>query len=100
MSFVVAAPEQVQAAAHDLAGIRALLAGATASAAAPTTAVAAAGSGWGIGPGSRVVEALPAPRVSRFRPCSRTSALWCPYACRLRRWRMPYVRGRGTAGRH
>jgi hypothetical protein len=66
MSFVVAAPEQVQAAAHDLAGIRALLAGATASAAAPTAAVAAAGSGWGIGPGSRVVEALPAPRVSPF----------------------------------
>jgi hypothetical protein len=66
MSFVVAAPEQVQAAAHDLAGIRALLAGATASAAAPTTAVAAAGSGWGIGPGTRVVEALPAPRVSPF----------------------------------
>jgi hypothetical protein len=66
MSFVVAAPEQVQAAAHELAGIRALLAGATASAAAPTTAVAAAGSGWGIGPGSRVVEALPAPRVSPF----------------------------------
>jgi len=42
MSFVVAAPEQVQAATHDLAGIRSLLAGSSASAAAPTTAVAAA----------------------------------------------------------
>jgi PE family len=42
MSFVVAAPEQVQAAAHDLAGVRALLAGSSVSAAVPTTAVAAA----------------------------------------------------------
>lgn len=39
MSFVVAAPQQVQAAALDLAGIRSMLAEATASAAAPTSAV-------------------------------------------------------------
>jgi PE family len=39
MSFVVAAPEQVQAAAHDLAGIRSMLAEASSSVAFPTTAV-------------------------------------------------------------
>ena len=39
MSFVVAVPEQVQAAAHDLAGIRSLLAEASSSVAFPTTAV-------------------------------------------------------------
>jgi phenylalanyl-tRNA synthetase beta chain len=39
-----------------------------------------------------IVEALPVPRVSPFRPRSRTSALWCPCACRLRRWRMPCAR--------
>ncbi len=42
MSFVVTAPEFVQAAAQDLAGIRSTLAEASASAAAPTTAVVAA----------------------------------------------------------
>ncbi|MGO9927040.1 MAG: PE family protein, partial [Mycobacterium sp.] len=39
MSFVVAVPEQVQAAAHDLAGIRSMLAEASSSVAFPTTAV-------------------------------------------------------------
>ena len=42
MSFVIAAPEMVSAAAEDLAGIRAALGEATAAAAAPTTGVAAA----------------------------------------------------------
>ncbi|MDP7723171.1 PE family protein [Mycobacterium sp. TY814] len=39
MSFVMAAPQQVQAAARDLAGIRSILAEASASAATPTSAV-------------------------------------------------------------
>ncbi len=42
MSFVVAAPEQVQTAAQSLAGIRSTLAKASASATAPTTGVAVA----------------------------------------------------------
>src|SRR5215471_7629159 len=42
MSFVIAEPELVTAAADDLAGIRSSLAEATATAAAPTTGVAAA----------------------------------------------------------
>jgi hypothetical protein len=39
MSFVVVAPEQVQAAVQDLAGIRSLLAEASSSVAVPTTGV-------------------------------------------------------------
>lgn len=42
MSYLVTAPDEVGAAAQNLAGIRSLLAGSAASAAAPTTAVAAA----------------------------------------------------------
>ncbi|MCV7092658.1 PE family protein [Mycobacterium interjectum] len=42
MSYLVAAPDEIGAAAQNLAGIRSLLAGSAASAAAPTTAVAAA----------------------------------------------------------
>lgn len=42
MSFVIAAPEMVQAAARDLAGIRATLSEASAAVAGPTTAVVAA----------------------------------------------------------
>jgi hypothetical protein len=42
MSFVTAAPAQVQAAAQGLAGIRSTLAQASASVAAPTTGVVAA----------------------------------------------------------
>lgn len=42
MSFVIAAPDMVQAAAENLAGIRSMLSEASASAAGPTTAVAAA----------------------------------------------------------
>ena len=42
MSFVTTAPEQVQAAAQNLAGIRSMLADASASVAAPTTGVVAA----------------------------------------------------------
>jgi hypothetical protein len=42
MSFVIAAPELVQGAAQDLAGIRSSLVQATTAAAAPTTGIAAA----------------------------------------------------------
>ena len=42
MSFVIAAPELVSAAAEDLAGIRSALGEAAAAAATPTTGVAAA----------------------------------------------------------
>jgi PE family len=42
MSFVIAAPEMVEAAAQNLAGIRSLLSEATATAAGPTTGVVAA----------------------------------------------------------
>ena len=42
VSYLVTAPEEVGAAARDLAGIRSLLAGSATSAAAPTAAVAAA----------------------------------------------------------
>jgi hypothetical protein len=42
MSFVTAAPEEVQAAARNLAGIRAMLAKSSASAAAPTAGMVAA----------------------------------------------------------
>ncbi|POX80238.1 PE family protein [Mycobacterium kansasii] len=42
MSFVIAAPELVQGAAHDLAGLRSSLAEAAAIAAGPTTGIAAA----------------------------------------------------------
>jgi hypothetical protein len=93
MSFVVAAPEQVQAAAHDLAGIRALLAGATASAAVPTTAVAAAAQDGVSGRGRGSSRRCRRPGCRRFRRRSRTSAFWCPRACRLRRWRTPCARG-------
>jgi hypothetical protein len=42
MSFVVAAPEQVQTAAQSLAGIRSMVGEASASAATPTTGMLAA----------------------------------------------------------
>jgi PE family len=42
MSFVTAAPEEVQAAARNLAGIRSLLAESSASAAGPTAGIVAA----------------------------------------------------------
>lgn len=42
MSFVTAAPQEVQAAARNLAGIRSMLAESSASAAAPTAGVVAA----------------------------------------------------------
>ena len=44
MSFVIVAPELVEAAAHDLAGIGSTLGEATSFAAAPTTSIAAAGA--------------------------------------------------------
>ena len=44
MSFVNVAPEMVEAAAHDLAGIGSSLGEATKFAAAPTTSIAAAGT--------------------------------------------------------
>ena len=44
MSFVVVAPELVESAAHDLAGIGSTLGEATGLAAAPTTSIAAAGT--------------------------------------------------------
>lgn len=44
MSFVIAAPELVEAAAQELAGIRSALAEVTASAAAPTTGILSAGA--------------------------------------------------------
>jgi hypothetical protein len=44
MSFVIAAPELVEATAHDLAGIGSTLGEATAAAATPTTSIAAAGT--------------------------------------------------------
>ncbi len=44
MSFVIAAPELMEAAAHDLAGIGSSLGEATGFAAAPTTSIAAAGT--------------------------------------------------------
>jgi PE family len=44
MSFVIVAPELVEAAAHDLAGIGSTLGEATGLAAAPTTSIAAAGT--------------------------------------------------------
>jgi PE family len=44
MSFVIVAPEFIEAAAHDLAGIGSTLGEATASAAAPMTSIAAAGT--------------------------------------------------------
>ncbi|WP_459797708.1 PE family protein, partial [Mycobacterium riyadhense] len=44
MSFVIAAPEMVTAAATDLAGIRSVISAANAAAAVPTTSVLAAGA--------------------------------------------------------
>ncbi|AIH46685.1 PE family protein, partial [Mycobacterium tuberculosis] len=44
MSFVIANPEMLAAAATDLAGIRSAISAATAAAAAPTIQVAAAGA--------------------------------------------------------
>jgi PE family len=44
MSFVIAAPELIESAAHDLAGIGSTLGEATEFAAAPTTSIAAAGT--------------------------------------------------------